>query len=407
MKGLHMHIALFQFTDKPNPVYRTIAGELRARGHCVWWGSLNQQRDVQWHDGEQIVATQKGPDTLPTLLRRIPVLSGGFNRLVFLLFMLRLRDFFRQHQPDIVQINTAALFWLWVLPLGQSEKIRFLLDFRQINQREITSRIRKWQNAWENLLRRLYVTHVYDRSLFLHSAGAKKILGKQWQFRASVVPLGVQQHFLHIAHPDRDPTIDNEPVRFLYIGTIDIVRKLDILLHAAQRVLAETDAFQVILVGFDIQPGYYQKMIRDLRLEKVVRIEPPISNEHIPELVLAHDVAFAYVPDTPVDWNYHPTLKVLEYRALGMPIIASDNTPNRDTIQDGVNGVIVHNTAEDIARGMQRFITDRPFLRHCRAHAQQMRQGILWSDVAAMYEAIYVDLHAHTTVALPRKNQIS
>lgn len=395
-----MHIALFQFNDKPNPVYQIIAGELRERGHRVWWGSLNQARQVQWHDGQRVVAIVPGPAALPAALLRLPLLASMLNRLVFLAFMLRLRAFFGQHQPDIVQVNTSSLFWLWVLPLFQPDTMHFLMDFRQINQRETSSPIRRLQNAWENLVRRIIISTVYDRACFCHAAGAKKILGEQWAKRASVVPVGVKPHFLTAPHPASSSAADEQSVRFIYIGTINSVRKLERIVLAAQQVRAHTEQFELVLIGPDVNPGYYQRMIRDLGLEQTVRIEPPVPYERIPDVLLHYDVALAYVPDMPVDWHYYPTLKVLEYRALGLPIIASDNEPNRDIVQDGINGLIVQNTAEDIARGMLRFVGERAFLESCRAHAQQMRQGTQWGEVVSMYEALYHSLKRNNPLPL-------
>lgn len=104
------------------------------------------------------------------------------------------------------------------------------------------------------------------------------------------------------------------------------------------------------------------------------RILPPVSYSTIPETVLQYDVAFAYVPEQP-DWQYHPTLKVLEYRALGIPIIATDLVPDREIVLPGQNGLLVQNDPVDIAAAMLRFITDRAFLTSCTAHAYEARQG--------------------------------
>jgi len=113
-------------------------------------------------------------------------------------------------------------------------------------------------------------------------------------------------------------------------------------------------------------------------------------------------VALAYVPELPADWMYHPTLKVLEYRALGLPIIATDFRPNREIVENGVNGLLVENTPESIAAAMLRYICDPGFLARSSAEAQSRRAGLPWNNVADQYLALYESLlgHSHQRVAL-------
>ena len=122
-------------------------------------------------------------------------------------------------------------------------------------------------------------------------------------------------------------------------------------------------------------------------------IRPPIPYEQVPAAVLTHDVALAYVPELPADWMYHPTLKVLEYRALGLPIIATDFRPNREVVEDGANGLLIDNTPESIAAAMLRYICDSDFLAHSRATAAARREGLTWDAVATQYLTLYQRLN--------------
>ena len=121
-------------------------------------------------------------------------------------------------------------------------------------------------------------------------------------------------------------------------------------------------------------------------------MRPPVPYETVPYEVLAHDVCMAYVPEKPEDWKYYPTLKVLEYRALGVPTIATTIEPNLDYVEDGVNGLVVPNDPAAFADAMFRFVVDSTFRVRCSANATNMRQGITWRDVALMYEALYYQM---------------
>jgi glycosyltransferase involved in cell wall biosynthesis len=142
-------------------------------------------------------------------------------------------------------------------------------------------------------------------------------------------------------------------------------------------------------MGYDASEGFYADAIRRQGLQSLVAISPPIPYEQVPAATVAHDVALALVPERPADWMYHPTLKILEYRALGLPIIATDFAPNREFVTEGVNGLLVQNTADSIAAAMLRFLCDPGFLAHSRAAAQTMRQGLTWDAVATQYLTLY------------------
>jgi glycosyltransferase involved in cell wall biosynthesis len=178
-------------------------------------------------------------------------------------------------------------------------------------------------------------------------------------------------------------------VSFIYIGRLTRRRRLERILDAAALVRQETERFRVVFMGYDASDGAYADHIARLGLGDVVTIRPPVPYETVPREVLAHDVALAYVPELPADWMYHPTLKVLEYRALGLPIIATDFRPNRELIDEGVNGLLVENTPQSIAAAMLRFVANPAFLAQSRAAAAARREGLTWDVVAAQYERLY------------------
>ena len=140
-------------------------------------------------------------------------------------------------------------------------------------------------------------------------------------------------------------------------------------------------------------------MVNDLDLNAVVTFRPPVPYDQVPELLWDHDVGLAYVPDRPT-WHLQPTLKAVEYRAAGLPILSVDVAGHRELVKDGVNGLLVPDTVEGLAEGMLQLIQNRDFLERCRINASQMRQGTTLDEVARMYEEIYEKLHQPSTSQL-------
>ena len=380
-----MHILLAQFySSQPTPDYDKFAAEMRARGHVVWVGTPNAAGDVEWRDGTAVVGTVSAG--------RLPLPRPLARRLAKLDRFRRVRRFIAQTAPDLVQVNAFDLFRF--LPLAAPRRARYILDVRQINEQHGTGLFGRAKAAWGNRARGFYSRRLFDHTTFLHAAGAQQVLGSDWPRWATVVPMGVDPQFL-AAEPPPSPAADRaRPVSFIYIGRLTRRRRLERILAAAALVRRQTESFRVVFMGHDASDGYYADTIGRLELGDRVAIRPPIPYEQVPAAVLAHDVALAYVPELPADWMYHPTLKVLEYRALGLPIIATDFRPNREVVEDGANGLLIENTPDSIAAAMLRYICDPDFLAHSRAIAATRREGLTWDAVATQYLALYERLVA-------------
>jgi glycosyltransferase involved in cell wall biosynthesis len=388
-----MFILLGQFgTNFPTPDYDEIAVVLRGREHIVWVATPNERGDWVVNDGVKDVAKLPKPTRLTGRLWSLPGLkklarwSTGWD------FTLQLRKFIQQHRFDIVHLNRSKLIFFWMVPLGKSNRTCYVLDWRQIGERQYRGFLGRIKRFVAVQYRRIPSRYIYDQACFLHAAGATQVLGKHWSRWATVVPLAVSDGFF----ADRDETKNDKDhdaaVRFVYIGTLNRVRRLEHIIAAAQKVRALANggrSFEISFVGPDKTKGKYQQLVEQLDLETVVKIKAPIPYQDVPDALSEYDVALAYVPDYPLDWQYHPTLKVLEYRAFGLPIIATDFQPNRDMVEEGINGLLVANSADDIAEAMQRFINDRQFLENCAENARNMREALLWPDVSEMYEQMY------------------
>ena len=382
-----MHIALLQFySSHPTADYDRIAAGLRDRGHTVWVATPDDNGDLVWYGADEIVTIQPGPRAL-TPFRALP----GARHLGKICFTLAVRRFLRIHQPDIVQVNPAAIQWTWLLTFFMPGTMSFILDWRQIGERPTARRLGTLKMRWFSLRRYIYSRYIYDRAAFLHWAGARRVLGDAWERWADVVPMGVDEQFLKAVPVRKNKSVPNRTdpervVRFLYLGSISRVRQLELLLAAAGKLRQTNPNFELVFLGRDATQGYYAQQAQAMGLGEWVRFRPSIPYDQVPDAVLAHDVALAYVPAEPADWRYHPTLKVLEYRALGIPIIATDFVPNQDEVEEGVNGLLVTNEVDAWATAMARFVDDPSFLAACTANARRLRRGLSWPQVAAFYE---------------------
>ncbi len=386
-----MHIVLLQYYPNPNPDYANMANGLRVRGHTVWLGQQYPEGMLEVRDGEQIVIWQSELPAKMQRVRGLPGLSYIRNRVMFLIFILQIQKILRHVSPDIVQIDPGAFLFPWLFPLFMPKSIAFILDVKQINvgvHKSLFGRLKELQLilSWK-----ISARFVYDHTFFDYDLAAKKLLGKQWFRWATVVPVGINDCFLTINNDLRLISHNKGNVRFIYVGTINRFRELENLFLAASQLLTVTDRFEMVFVGPDKSNGYYHRLIQELGIQHVVRIAPPVPNEAIANLMVEFDVGLAYVPERPT-WHYQPTIKVLEYRALGLPILSSDVLSHHDFVEQEVNGLLVHNSVESLVVGMHRFVSNHTFLQQCRQNALKMRSGNTIEKIAQMHENKYCHL---------------
>ena len=388
-----MHIVFIQFYKQPTPSYPLITKALRDRGNVVGLGTRNPSGDIEFHDGQKTIAVVPQAAKLPEAFSQIPVLSALIQRLLTIPFLFRLSKFLRNHPTDIAQVNPSSQYFFGLLTLLERGKSKFIIDFRQIRLRgemTIFGKISDWVNYRMN---QFIVKRIFHHSCFLHSLGAEKTLGRDWQRWAKVVPLGVHPSFLSLPRTLSDLRQNHKPVKFVYIGTLAKVRNLELLLLAIKKMLDRSNNFHVTFIGPDRANGYYQEFAKRLNLTSHVEFEPPHEYEQLPKIISRFDVALGFTPDIPIYWQYQPTLKALEYKALGMAVLATNNAPNREIVKHESTGLLVENSMEGLCEGMLRFVLDGDFLYQCQMNASKNRGGLSWDQVAEMYEQeVYIQL---------------
>jgi glycosyltransferase involved in cell wall biosynthesis len=385
-----MRIVLFNYTGaKPNPVYDILAAALAKRGHVVIVGATDENSKIVWYNaqGEILGTVPTRSEVLGRL--NIPIVSAILARVSKIGLMQQVRHDVLAVSPDIIQVNTNVN--PWILALNLPRGVQATYDIRQINE-SVDERLRtRIQEKLQLYRYRIFTRYIFKHSFFCHREAARHIVGEDWPHKVSVIPVGVDNAFLEIETSQLANKVNGEPLNFVYVGTLSRLRNLQQLFYAADILRQEMKGFKITLVGPDRSNGFYQHTIDELNLNEYVAIEPPLPYEAVPTFLANQHVGLAFVPDRPT-WHYQPTIKILEYRALGLPILSTDVASHREFIQDGVNGVMVQDNPESIAAGMRRFLQDGEFFNHMVSNARQMRRGLTWDQIAEAYEHVYQQL---------------
>jgi glycosyltransferase involved in cell wall biosynthesis len=122
----------------------------------------------------------------------------------------------------------------------------------------------------------------------------------------------------------------------VYVGTLQFWKGLDTLLRAL--ALSPTLQLRIIGDGNDKERAGLRALVRELNLESRVQFMGRLPQHQLPAVIAdAACAVHALPPDHAIAARFTSPLKLFEYMALGMPIVASNLPSVREILADGVN----------------------------------------------------------------------
>ena len=153
--------------------------------------------------------------------------------------------------------------------------------------------------------------------------------------RVVVTPNGVNTARITPAPRPVAPAPPHTPVRIGFVGTLKPWHGTDLLLHA----LARTDhRLELDICGTGPQQEELELLAAELGITQRVRFHGAVAPEHVPEFLHGLDIATAPYP---AGEHYFSPLKVYEYLAAGLPVVASAIGTIPALLEDGELGVLV------------------------------------------------------------------
>lgn len=163
--------------------------------------------------------------------------------------------------------------------------------------------------------------------------------------RIHVVPNGVD---IHRFTPARSSAVnpDKAPLTVGFLGTLKPWHGLPLLIEAFARLQEEAPASRLLIVGDGPERERLQQRLDALGLAAQAHFTGAVSPGEVPTWLAQMNVAVASYPDQPN--SYFSPLKLFEYLAMGLPIVASRIGQAPEIIEHEVNGLLY--PADDVAR---------------------------------------------------------
>jgi glycosyltransferase involved in cell wall biosynthesis len=187
-----------------------------------------------------------------------------------------------------------------------------------------------------------------------------------------VVPCGLD-HRLY-----RPAPIEDRPPLVVSLGRLEPYKRLDLLLAAWPMVLAEVSEAKLAIIGRGQDEGRLREFAARLGIEASVTFAGYVSEAE--KVAWLQGAALMVQCSTREGW----CLAGAEGQACGTPVVATDVPGLRDSVQDGVTGLLVrHPRPAPLAAAIVKLLADEEARRRMSRRALAWSANFDWDESAA------------------------
>ena len=174
--------------------------------------------------------------------------------------------------------------------------------------------------------------------ILVSNKDTKKIIIDEYGVKSekiSIIPNGVDLSLFDI-------TSKKNPRKIVFAGAMYYHRGLDILLEAIPYIIKKIPDTKFVLLGSGAEMDKLKKIVLENKLEDSVEFKGWLKREKIPENISDASIGIGPLRLTDVTSRALP-IKVLEYMAVSLPIIAQKGTLPEDVLENEKNGYFIEN----------------------------------------------------------------
>lgn len=325
--------------------------ELAGRGHHIDWilqseAACPHAYVDRWGGGQVWVgATDLGPSLFNRIRKHLRGIANDF----------RIFSRLRRGHYDAIEIKDKFLAGVLALIAGKLYRTRFIFWLSYPYPEHYLSRARDGTARYPFLyvLRGLSFKWLLYRWLL---PAASHVFVQSEQMRQDIaaegialdkmtaVPMGVNTSICSAADLSRDRKLLPPDVPcLLYLGTLDRMRRMDFLIRVFGFVRNALPAARLYIVGAGVDPSdevFLRNEAARLGLESSVVFVGQLPQAEALRYVQEADVCASPFYPTPVLRSTSPT-KLVEYMAMGKPVVANDHPEQRRVLEASGAGYCV------------------------------------------------------------------
>lgn len=187
----------------------------------------------------------------------------------------------------------------------------------------------------------------------------------------AIVPNGVDL--------EKFSSIKENKKRIIFSGVMYNHRGLDVLINASTKIVKNHPDAEIILIGNGPELENLKNQVKTMKLDSNIKFYGWIDHDKIPDILLEGSIGIGPLRSTKVTQNALP-IKVLEYLAASLPIIAIEGTLPPDVLIDGRNGFFVRNSSE-LAEKIVYLLDDIEKIKEFGSNSKKMVEKFDWKNV--------------------------
>ena len=197
--------------------------------------------------------------------------------------------------------------------------------------------------------------------------------------KMSIVPNGVNLDSFY--------SKNKESKIIVFSGAMYFHRGIDILLDSAIEIATQVHDVKFLLLGSGPELKKLEKIAKERKISDIIEFKGWIDRKKIPEFLSKASIGIGPLRSTEVTKNALP-IKVLEYMASSLPIIAMKNTLPNDILKDGENGFLVKNSSE-ISEKIIELLKNDELRVEMSSKSKEMVSKFDWKNIVKLIEKEY------------------
>ena len=331
------------------------------------------------HDVTWVLSSESIKEVLETTFDDVRIFvvpcrySDGFFKVITkILYVFRRMHFifknFKQERYNMIFVRDSVFDGLLALYIKMRYKIPFVFEMSNpIEQRWETRKFYSKHKYFYYFISKIetYLTmHIlYKADLVLPiSKWLKEDLAKKGVERLKIMPLSegiIANQFSDVNGEEirkRYGLEDSKVV--IYIGTMDKLRHLDVLIHALSKVKKDNKNVKLLMVGDGTDKRNLERLAGEIGIKDDVIFTGQVYFHEVPNFIAAADIGVSAVP--PLDfYKLSSPIKMFEYMAMSKPGVANEEIPEqKEVIEESGGGILVKFEDESFANGIMELLNN-------------------------------------------------
>ena len=309
--------------------------------------------------------------------------------------------------PDIIQVKDKFLsvYFCLITAKLSSAKITFWLSYPYHLEALVLYKESIGLNKLLYLYKYLFIKFTLSfilsgtvNHVFVQSEHMKNQLMKDRKHdcKITAVPMGIPEKILYLNRK----TLTNEEKnlnskRIIYLGTLSRLRKLNFLIEVFSEVQKKYPNSQLVFIGGGNDKKDEEnlwKKAKILGVESQMEITGFLPMEDAWSKIHSSDIGISIYPPTPILDCASPT-KLLEYMALGIPVIANEHPGQSEVLRKSRGGFCVPYEKKSFVKAIL-YVFDNPYKSRKMGNMGKsfVTKHYSYKEIASKVEAIYLKL---------------